>query len=580
MKIVFVCPTSHIKPYHGRSDFEISMGAAWTVIINMARTFVGFGHDVIVLNHCPSPGVYDGVKYPCRQIPEDIGKVKKELEGTDVLIVNRGGSLDWHDCLEKFAGITGYKKILRTGDRGGAERGQPEKFAKFNKVVSTSKWLSAINAEANNSLPPSLFVGIPAGVDTEVFRPSDDVDRFSIVFCGAVVRPRRPHLTYPVFDIVKQMRPDLPFTLHIIGSAAVWGGPPEGNKEPTSIAFRKMLNEFYEKHARKYGTDVIHYSDLPNRKIAEMLPHMGMHLYPTTTETCGVSIIESQACGVPVIVPQDSRKTAVKERIRHNVTGIYKYFDKLQEVARAVIDVATNDELHNKIRRNAREKAEKENDWKVICKRWEREVFMDSPIEVREEKKETIGVGVLSYQNRPMLEKCINSLMQNADMPVEVVVWDNASRKYGCDNVDWLKKNYPEIKIMESSENVGCTASRNAVVEYFRTQRPDMKYMLFTDMDVEFYRGFLSAMYEKAEKHPDAAIVAYEEANCGFTPDENGRISECMSICNLHRLKSFDIFSEGGFVPESVLEDTGAPAPTPTRPCANALTHGNGTLTW
>ena len=557
MKIAIVCPTSHFKPYDGDSLKTQSLGASWGGVIQLARELFKLGHEVNVLNHCPRPGKYDGVNYLTEKVPEDIVSkrhVQRALQGTDALIVNRAGNMDYHDCLEA-AGVTNYKKYLWCLDAGGAQQGQPEKFAHFDKVVSISDWLNQINIDANYKIAPDYFVSIPIGVDTNLFKPiePDEADllnsapnRFDVCFVGAVVSARRPQLAIEAFARAKKMRLDLPLRLHMIGSAAVWGGPPEGGDDQGSVVFRSMMDDA-RRFAAEFQDSIKEYSDIPNEEVAQILPEMGMMIYPTQLETGGVSIMEAQACGVPVIVPLDAMHTAVGERIYHTETGIVRDFAQMDEVAKSIIDMATNDHVYNKVRTQAREKVVRENDWPTIAKRWETEVLnARTAVEIIEErekmKEKKIGVGILSWRNRPLFQKCVESLMASAQMPLEIVVWDNNSKGHGSDNAEWLRREYPEITLMELDQNFFCTKSRNGVIEWFRKNHPEIEFMLFTDMDVIFKPGFLFPMVEIMEQKEDAAIVAYEEANCGFKPREDNSVSEVMSICNLHRMSSFDIF--------------------------------------
>ncbi len=544
MKIVIVDPSSYVKPYDGNSIDTEGMGASWTWIIYLAREFVKLGHRVIVLNHCNNPGNYAGVTYLTRKIPDDLNneEIKKQLKGTDALIVNRGSCLDWEDCLERYCGITGYKKYVVCTDSGGAQHGQPEKFAKYDKVISISNWLNQINIIANSSISSDYFHCIPLGVDTDMFKPAEKAVRTNICFVGAVVSARRPQYVFDAFIAARKLRPDIKLKLHFIGSAAIWGGPPEG----TSEQMQMVMQNAYTK-AAEYSADIKLYGDIPHAELAKTLPQMGMMIYPTITETCGVSILEAQASGVPVIVPSDSMFSAVSERIYHTETGVVRDFGKMHEVGMAIIDMVENDHVYNKTRNQAREKVVRENDWSVIARRWQKEVFeAKNVIEIEKDKQEiknmTIGVGVLSFQNRSLLEKCITSLKLNAKMPMKIVVWDNNSKGYGCDNAEYIKTNHPDITLIESDANKHCVVPRNNIVEYFRKNHPEIKYMLFSDMDVMFKPNFLYPMVEIMQNNDDCAIVAYPIANCGFRPDDKGRVSEVMSICNLHRLESFDIF--------------------------------------
>lgn len=553
MKIVFVDPTSFQKPYDGNSLSSQSLGASWTSIIHLSRTLAKRGHEVIVLNHCPNPGTYDGVRYLTHVTPEDVPKFKSELEATDALVINRAGNIEWHDLLENI-GITGCRKYLWCHDSGGAENGRPDDFAKYDKVISVSDWLNEINIQANSLISSDYFISIPLGVDTKLFSPSDEVNRSDICFVGAVVGPRRPQLVLEAFALAKEFRPDLNIKLHMIGSAAVWGGPPQGGDDQGSINFRAMMHDAHQK-ALKYQDDIISYSDIPSNQVAEILPKMGLMIYPTITETCGVSILEAQAAGVPVLVPSDCMMTAVNERIYHTETGIVRDFANMGEVAMAVVDTIENDHAYNKVRDQAHTKVVRNNDWETIADRWEKEVFeARSAIEIQADrealKSETVGVGILSFQNRELLQRCVESLKKNAKMDIRIAVWDNNSIKYSdpagvkCDNAQWLKDNHPDIHLIEAPENQFCTISRNGIIEYFRTNHPEIKYMLFSDMDVIFKPNFLFPMVDIMAHNDDCAIVAYPEANCGFKPDSRGRVSEVMSICSLHRLESFDKFPD------------------------------------
>lgn len=581
MKLVFICPTSYVKPYNGHSDKTMSMGASWSSVIDLTRSLAAMGHDVIVLNHCDKPGVYDGVKYLTTQIPEGISSVKDQLVGLDAMVINRAGSKEWHDVLEKFAGLKdGYKKILLCHDSGGAEKGDPEHFSKYDRVVSVSQWLNQINIKANDEISSDYFVSIPLGVDTGLFAPVENANRFRVVFTGAFVSARRPQLVYEAFARVCQIAPQFPWELHMIGSASVWGGPPRGADDQ---ATKSLWAQIDAAKAKCDSKKVFEYGDIPREKIAELLPTMGVSVYPTYTETCGVSIMEAQSAGVPVIIPEDSMHSAVSERIYHTETGVVRNFGRIDDIALAIIDTATNNHAYDKIRKNAREKVVRENNWMHIATRWVNEIFNGDTakqiIDRREGiKKELIGIGVLSYQNTPLLKECITSLVNSTkNLNVKIVVWDNNSKGYNdkngkpWGNVDFVRQTFPQIHVIESPQNVGCTKSRNGVFEYFRDNYPEIKYVLFSDMDVIFKQGFLEPMLDIMAKYPDAGIVGYPEANLCFRPSPDGRVTEIMSICNLHRLASFESFDLDPPIPQFSIDDTGAPQPTSKRPFYEAF---------
>ncbi|NLK33685.1 MAG: glycosyltransferase family 2 protein [Methanosarcina flavescens] len=77
-------------------------------------------------------------------------------------------------------------------------------------------------------------------------------------------------------------------------------------------------------------------------------------------------------------------------------------------------------------------------------------------------RKKSVSIVILSYNNREDLEECIPSLMSQTYQDFEIIVVDNASMD---GNEEFIRTNYPMIKVVQTGKNLGYPAGNNAGFE-------------------------------------------------------------------------------------------------------------------
>ena len=96
-----------------------------------------------------------------------------------------------------------------------------------------------------------------------------------------------------------------------------------------------------------------------------------------------------------------------------------------------------------------------------------------------------ILVTIVNYNGKKLLEKNLPSVIEHTDADICVV--DNNSTD---DSVSFLKDNYPDIKIVESKENLGYGNAHNLALEIY----PNYNYYIFMNNDIKVIPGWLEEM--------------------------------------------------------------------------------------
>lgn len=103
-----------------------------------------------------------------------------------------------------------------------------------------------------------------------------------------------------------------------------------------------------------------------------------------------------------------------------------------------------------------------------------------------------VSICIANYNGDALLDECIHSIFeQEFQQSFEILVHDDASTD---DSVRILRERYPDILVIESSENVGYCKSNNRMVEIARG-----KYVLLLNNDATLRKGALSALVDAAE---------------------------------------------------------------------------------
>lgn len=112
------------------------------------------------------------------------------------------------------------------------------------------------------------------------------------------------------------------------------------------------------------------------------------------------------------------------------------------------------------------------------------------------EEKLIASVIVLAYNDKPYLEACLSSLVDQ-DMPAdkyEVIYADNASTD---GSAEYVEQNFPGVRVVRLEENYGFAEGNNRAAEHARG-----KYISFQNADTVAHRRWLPELVKAIESDP------------------------------------------------------------------------------
>ncbi len=118
----------------------------------------------------------------------------------------------------------------------------------------------------------------------------------------------------------------------------------------------------------------------------------------------------------------------------------------------------------------------------------------------------SVAIVILNWNGRKFLEQFLPSVMASVYENKTVVVADNAS---GDDSVLFLKKYYPQIKIIQNSSNQGFAKGYNTALKQVQSD-----YYVLLNSDVEVTPNWIAPVIELMES--DAAIAACQPKLLAF----------------------------------------------------------------
>lgn len=111
-----------------------------------------------------------------------------------------------------------------------------------------------------------------------------------------------------------------------------------------------------------------------------------------------------------------------------------------------------------------------------------------------------ISVVIPNWNGKKLLPICLNSLKNQTCKDFEIIVVDNGSTD---GSVDFIKKNYPDARIISLGENRGFSAAANAGISESRGEL----IVLFNN-DAEADPSLMEVLFDKSRRYPDAAFFA------------------------------------------------------------------------
>ena len=100
-------------------------------------------------------------------------------------------------------------------------------------------------------------------------------------------------------------------------------------------------------------------------------------------------------------------------------------------------------------------------------------------------------------------DRCFHSLQQS-EVPVQIIVIDNASSD---ETVNYIKKKYPEIILIDAKENLGFAKANNLGLKYALEHAADYVFLLNQDAWLN-QTNTISALIEQSKSNSDYAVLS------------------------------------------------------------------------
>lgn len=105
-----------------------------------------------------------------------------------------------------------------------------------------------------------------------------------------------------------------------------------------------------------------------------------------------------------------------------------------------------------------------------------------------------VAVVIVHWNRRELLEKFLPSVLRSSYPNLEIVVADNNSPD---DSVAFLRKNYPQITIVQNDDNYGYAGGYNHALKHVEAD-----YFVLLNNDIEVTRQWIEPVIEAMEKDP------------------------------------------------------------------------------
>jgi len=117
---------------------------------------------------------------------------------------------------------------------------------------------------------------------------------------------------------------------------------------------------------------------------------------------------------------------------------------------------------------------------------------------------------IVSYNTRELLKSCLSSIYQKTrGIEFEVIVVDNGSSD---NSVKMIRKEFPQVKLIENRENLGFARANNQAIEQSRA-----RYFLLFNPDTSFKANSPHEMIKFMDNHPQIGILGCKILNTDGT---------------------------------------------------------------
>ena len=110
-----------------------------------------------------------------------------------------------------------------------------------------------------------------------------------------------------------------------------------------------------------------------------------------------------------------------------------------------------------------------------------------------------ISVVVVNFNGMPFIKKCMKSVLNQSKKPHEIILIDNLSKD---GSLDFIKNDYPEIKIIENNYNAGFCKSANQGINL-----AEGEYIAVLNVDVELEEKFFEEIFKTIPSDKKIGII-------------------------------------------------------------------------
>ncbi len=110
-----------------------------------------------------------------------------------------------------------------------------------------------------------------------------------------------------------------------------------------------------------------------------------------------------------------------------------------------------------------------------------------------------VAIVILNWNGKQLLEQFLPSVVEHSKTFAEVYVADNNSDD---DSVYFIKENFPEVKVIQNTENGGYAKGYNDAL-----QQVDADIYCLVNSDIEVTNGWLEPIIQEFKAHPNVAAI-------------------------------------------------------------------------
>jgi glycosyltransferase involved in cell wall biosynthesis len=233
-------------------------------------------------------------------------------------------------------------------------------------------------------------------VDIERFAPPDQdasvPDRDTVLFVGRLSPEKGVHILLDAFECALRVNPrlrleiighDMPAPMHIfehLADAHVVASLRRYYDRTAWTKLRTWLRSRYPRRLRRlkdtgYGAvlrasaarrmpdEVRFLGFVANEDLPQHYRHAQVACLPSLTETFGMPLVESMACGVPTIA---SAAGGIPEIVSSGITGTLVPVFDVDALARAILAIVADPQRRRRMGRAARERAVSSFSWQAV----------------------------------------------------------------------------------------------------------------------------------------------------------------------------------------------------------------------